>query len=302
MPEGRIIKALSGYYYVADSDSDAVIQCRARGLFKKKGAKINPLVGDWVVYETTKENEQEGYVMEVGERTSELVRPPIANIELAVLVFSAAEPAFSPLLLDKFLVHTEHAGIDAIVAITKTDLISEEKAAEFVQMYEKVGYRVIPTSTRTGRGVDEVRSELAGKLCVFAGQSGVGKSSLINQIFPGMSLQTAEISHKLGRGRHTTRHVELIPLESEEGGYVADTPGFSSLEFMEMSELDLAESFRDFERYSDGCKFRGCLHLSEPSCAVREALEAGEIVAERYDNYKQFNEELKEYNRRNKPW
>lgn len=296
MPEGRIVKALSGFYYVADGDR--VYSCRARGLFKKKGAKVTPLVGDWVVYDVI--SEEEGYVMEVGERTSELVRPPISNVDQAVLVFSMFKPQFSPLLLDKFLVHTEKAGIDSVIVLSKADHASEEEIAEIVAMYTAIGYRVIPTSKVDQRGVEEVKELLRDRISVFAGQSGVGKSSLINLLFPGISLQTGDVSEKLGRGKHTTRHVELIPLEG--GGYVADTPGFSSLEFMDMDELDLAEAFRDFARLSSDCKFRGCLHISEPSCAVRAALEAGEVSKERYEHYKQFREELKEYQRRNKPW
>jgi ribosome biogenesis GTPase / thiamine phosphate phosphatase len=296
MPEGRIVKALSGFYYVADGER--VYQCRARGLFKKKGAKVNPLVGDWVVYEVISDGE--GYVMEVGERTSELVRPPIANVDQAVLVFSMVEPAFSPFLLDKFLVHTEHAGIDSVIVLSKADLAADDEVEAIVRKYEKIGYRVIPTSTVDERGVAAVREVLRDCISVFAGQSGVGKSSLINALFPGISLQTGDVSQKLGRGRHTTRHVELIPLPG--GGYVADTPGFSSLEFIGIDELDLAEAFRDFAALSGQCKFRGCLHVSEPGCAVLAALQAGDLDVERYEHYKQFREELKEYQRRNKPW
>ncbi|GED30747.1 ribosome small subunit-dependent GTPase A [Brevibacillus centrosporus] len=297
MPEGRIVKALSGFYYVADGDR--VFSCRARGLFKKKGAKVNPLVGDWVVYDAI--NEEEGYVMEVGERTSELVRPPISNVDQAVLVFSMFKPAFSALLLDKFLVHTEHAGIDSIIILSKADQVPEEEVRAITEKYEAIGYTVIPTSTKQEtRGLQEVREVLHDRISVFAGQSGVGKSSLINALFPGVSLQTGDVSEKLGRGKHTTRHVELIPLEG--GGYVADTPGFSSLEFMDLDELDLAEAFRDFAERSPDCKFRGCLHVTEPSCAVQEGVASGELSKERYENYLQFREELKEYQRRNKPW
>lgn len=296
MPEGRIVKALSGFYYVADGDR--VYSCRARGLFKKKGAKINPLVGDWVSYDVI--NDEEGYVMEVGERTSELVRPPISNVDQAVLVFSMYKPMFSSLLLDKFLVHTERAGIDSVIVLSKADQAEEEEIAEIVNKYEAIGYAVIPTSKVDQRGIAEVKALLRDHISVFAGQSGVGKSSLINLLFPGISLQTGEVSEKLGRGKHTTRHVELIPLEG--GGYVADTPGFSSLEFMDMSEQDLADSFRDFASLSPECKFRGCLHITEPSCAVQAALEAGEVSMKRYEHYKQFRDELKEYQRRNKPW
>ncbi|MGN7469931.1 ribosome small subunit-dependent GTPase A [Brevibacillus sp. SAFN-007a] len=296
MPEGRIVKALSGFYYVADGER--IYSCRARGLFKKKDAKVNPLVGDWVVYDAI--NEEEGYIMEVGERTNELVRPPISNVDQAVLVFSMYKPMFSSLLLDKFLAHTEHVGIDSVIVLSKADQVSQEEVDAIVRQYEAIGYQVIPTSTVDERGLEEVRSILHDRITVFAGQSGVGKSSLINTLFPGVSLQTGDVSQKLGRGKHTTRHVELIPLPG--GGYVADTPGFSSLEFIDFTELDLAESFRDFAVLSPDCKFRGCLHVSEPSCAVRAALAAGELSEERYEHYKQFREELKEYQRRNKPW
>lgn len=296
MPEGRIVKALSGFYYVADQDR--VIQCRARGLFKKKDAKVNPLVGDWVVYDAI--NDSEGYVMEVGGRTTELIRPPIANVEVAVLVFSMRKPDFSPVMLDKFLVHTEKAGIDAIIVLSKADLADEGEVEEIQRIYQRIGYTVIPSSTKQGYGYDRVREELANRISVFAGQSGVGKSSLINEMFPGVSLQTGQVSEKLGRGKHTTRHVELIPLE--DGGYVADTPGFSSLEFIGIDDLALAQAFRDFEEVSDDCKFRGCLHLQEPGCAVKAGVETGEIDAGRYEHYKMFSEELKEYQRRNKPW
>lgn len=296
MPEGRIIKALSGFYYVDDHGS--VIQCRARGLFKKKDRKITPLVGDWVTYESI--SDKEGYVMQVAERETELIRPPIANVDRAVLVFSVQEPAFSSLMLDKFLVHTETAGIDAVIALSKADLAEPETLERIVAKYNRAGYPVYPTSICDGRGIEEVRAELAGHITVFAGQSGVGKSSLLNALFPHAQLQTGEVSHKLGRGRHTTRHVELIPLE--QGGYVADTPGFSSLEFVGISEEDLAYAFREFREAADRCKYRGCLHLKEPQCAVREGVETGEIDPERYEHYRQFAEELKEYIRRNKPW
>ncbi|WP_126426128.1 ribosome small subunit-dependent GTPase A [Brevibacillus marinus] len=294
MPEGRIVKALSGFYYVADAEK--VVQCRARGLFKKKDAKVTPLVGDWVRYEAI--SDSEGYVMEVAERKTELIRPPIANIDLAMLVFSMREPVFSSALLDKFLVHTERAGIEAVIILSKSDLVSPQEVAQVRGKYEQIGYRVIPTSTVERFGLTEVRSQLAGRITVVAGQSGVGKSSLINAVFPGVKLQTGEVSQRLGRGRHTTRHVELIPLD--EGGYVADTPGFSSLELGELSELELAEAFREFRPLAEECRFRGCLHLREPGCAVLAALARGEIDGERYEHYQLFAQEQKEQKRRNK--
>lgn len=296
MPEGRIVKALSGFYYVAYEER--TIQCRARGLFKKKGAEVTPLVGDWVTFEQV--GESEGYIMEVGKRTTELVRPAIANVDLAVLVFSMREPTFSSALLDRFLVHTELAGVDALIVLSKADLASPEEISQISQLYERVGYPVIAASIPKRQGLDEIAASLSNHITVVAGQSGVGKSSLINALFPQVDLQTGDVSEKLGRGRHTTRHVELIPLP--DGGYVADTPGFSSLDFTGMDETDLARAFREFTQYAEGCKFRGCLHLNEPGCAVRSAVEADEINPSRYQHYQQFSEERKEQQRRNRQW
>ncbi|GAB7388088.1 ribosome small subunit-dependent GTPase A [Bacillaceae bacterium] len=288
MPEGRIIKALSGYYYVYDGEK--AIRCRARGVFKKKG--ITPLVGDWVTYERVGD---EGFVTEVHPRTCQLVRPPIANVSQAILVFSLKEPDFNPLLLDKFLVHTEQAGIDAVICLSKRDLVSpaeEGKVREILRIYEGIGYRVIQTSAKRAQGLAELAEALKGKISVFAGQSGVGKSSLLNALVPGLKLETGEISHKLGRGRHTTRHVELLALP--QGGWVADTPGFSQLDFFEVEPENLSQYFREMRDKRVSCKFRGCLHVKEPDCAVRSAVEEGEIALSRYEHYVMLLAELKE--------
>ncbi len=304
MPEGLIVKALSGYYYVKpattaqDGAAEGYIQCRGRGIFKKKG--ITPLVGDRVIYSPTENGE--GIVDEILPRETELIRPPIANAKLAVLLFSLREPDLNLQLLDKFLVHIEHAGLQALICLTKEDLLEEDGAEETPEiirqvkaMYESIGYEVIVTSSVTGMGTEEVKSRLAGEISVFSGQSGVGKSSLLNAML-GLSLETSEISLKLGRGRHTTRHVELIELEN--GGYVADTPGFSQLDFLELGIEELSSCFREFADYAEGCKFRGCSHLHEPGCKVREAADNGEIAASRYEHYVQFYEEMKDKKRR----
>ncbi|MFD1775132.1 ribosome small subunit-dependent GTPase A [Paenibacillus rhizophilus] len=300
MPEGIIVKALSGYYYVKPlregkiSPEDEIIQCRARGIFKKKG--LSPLVGDNVIYSLTENGE--GMVDEINPRDSELIRPPVANVSLAVLLFSVREPDLNLQLLDKFLVHIEHAGLDTIIVLTKRDLAEGdgEGIAHVKQLYEHIGYEVIVTSSRTGSGSEEVRKRLAGIISVFAGQSGVGKSSLLNRIVPGLSLETSEISMRLGRGRHTTRHVELMDIG--EGGYVADTPGFSQLDFLELGVEELSSCFREFTPYAAECKFRGCSHLHEPGCRVIEAWEAGVIADSRYDHYKLFFNEMKDKKRR----
>lgn len=287
MPQGRIVKALAGYYYVENGSEP--LRCRARGIFKKKG--VSPLVGDMVEFAST--GTDEGVINEILPRQSELIRPPIANVDQAILVFSVREPVFNPQLLDKFLVHTEDAGIQSVICLTKTDLVEDEEELKKIQeSYQQIGYPVVITSSKKDRGIEELREYLKGHLSVFSGQSGVGKSSLLNQLFTHLHLETAPISMKLGRGKHTTRHVELIALP--EGGLVADTPGFSSLDFQTIEAEQLGSCFREIREHAVHCKFRGCLHLNEPSCRVREVLEEGEILQSRYDHYTQFLREIKE--------
>lgn len=303
MPEGLIVKALSGYYYVARLDEEGkplsgeqAVQCRARGIFKKRGE--SPLVGDRVKFTLTENGE--GTVDEILKRDSELVRPPVANVSLAVLLFSVKEPDLNLTLMDKFLVHIEHAGLDTVICLTKRDLLAGEKPDASLEqvrrLYEKAGYEVLITSSKTGLGTERVKELLAGRISVFSGQSGVGKSSMLNALKPGLALETSAISSKLGRGRHTTRHVELIPLDN--GGLVADTPGFSQLDFLELGVEELSTCFREFVSYAAECKFRGCTHTHEPGCKVTEAVEAGDIARSRYENYVQFFEEMKEKKRR----
>ncbi|MGM9925331.1 MAG: ribosome small subunit-dependent GTPase A [Bacillus sp. (in: firmicutes)] len=287
MPEGTIIKALSGFYYVMDGEK--TIQCRGRGVFRKK--KITPLVGDDVVYQY--DNEQEGYILEIKGRKNELVRPPIANVDRAILVFSAVEPSFSTLLLDRFLVLIEANHIEAMIVISKIDLASDEekeRILSYQEDYRKMGYEVIATSSVTAEGMEALKPYLKHKTSVFAGQSGVGKSTLLNTLNPDLELKTNDISSHLGRGKHTTRHVELIPIED---GLVADTPGFSSLDFT-IEENELSDCFPEIREMSQNCKFRGCLHNQEPKCAVKEAVESGEIKQYRYDHYMEFLAEIKD--------
>jgi ribosome biogenesis GTPase len=293
MPEGRIVKALAGFYYVSYEGS--VFQCRGRGNFRKR--KISPLVGDWVEFESS--NPTDGYILDISERKNELVRPPISNVDQALLVFSAVEPAFAPVLLDRFLVHIEHNDIHPVIVVSKMDLISTEeekkKIEGYISLYTDIGYEVIPTSTKTEADLAHFHELFKNKVTVFAGQSGVGKSSLLNLINPELNLETNAISSHLGRGKHTTRHVELIPFGE---GLVADTPGFSSLDFTGIEQEDLSRQFPEMESRLDSCKFRGCSHTSEPKCAVKEALAADEIDQERYDHYVSFLQEIKEQKRR----
>ncbi|KON89139.1 GTPase RsgA [Sporosarcina globispora] len=288
MPEGKIIKALAGFYYVLSGDE--TIQCRGRGVFRKN--KVTPLVGDEVVFQA--ESNTEGYILEVKDRKNELIRPPIANVDQAILVFSAVEPGFSTSLLDRFLVLVEFNHIKPIICITKIDLTNEEEYEEIQQYasdYRKAGYDVLLTSSETEEGVKDLMPYLEGEISVFAGQSGVGKSSLLNVLRPDLELKTNDISSHLGRGKHTTRHVELIEVGK---GLVADTPGFSSLEFTDIELEDLNYCFPEIQEKSEECKFRGCLHMAEPKCAVKDASENGEIPSYRYEHYKNFLQEIKD--------
>ncbi|QFT88824.1 Putative ribosome biogenesis GTPase RsgA [Bacillus sp. THAF10] len=286
MPEGKIVKALSGFYYVLTADG-AVTQCRGRGVFRKN--KITPLVGDIVVFQA--ENDQEGYIMDVHPRTNELIRPPIANIDQAILVFSAMEPEFSTSLLDRFLVLIESKGVTPLICISKMDLLSkEEELMQYADYYREVGYEVLLTSTKEPEQLKEILPYLKDKTSVIAGQSGVGKSSLLNVLRPELDLKTNIISSHLGRGKHTTRHVELIEINH---GFVADTPGFSSLEFTELHADEVKDCFPEFVEKSDSCKFRGCTHIKEPKCAVKASVDNGEIATFRYEHYLSFVDEIR---------
>ncbi|NIK68587.1 MULTISPECIES: ribosome small subunit-dependent GTPase A [unclassified Paenibacillus] len=300
--KGRIVKALSGYYYVLPHDAESpeqTVQCRARGVFKKRG--LTPLVGDDVLYTLTENGE--GTVEALLPRSSELIRPPVANVDLAILVFSVTEPTLNLQLLDKFLVHIEHSGIEAVLCLSKQDLEQDGEetkaaiaAAEAVnRIYTAIGYEVYGTSSRRGVGVEELHDRLKGHVAVFAGQSGVGKSSLLNALVPGLKLETNEISNRLGRGKHTTRHVELVEIG---GGYVADTPGFSQLDFTELGIEDLGYCFREMRELAPDCKFRACTHVHEPGCAVLKAVEEGAVAPSRHQNYLTFMTEMKERKRR----
>jgi ribosome biogenesis GTPase / thiamine phosphate phosphatase len=288
MPEGKIVKALSGFYYVLHDGE--MIQCRGRGIFRLN--KITPLVGDEVVFQA--ENDREGTILEVKERKNELIRPPIANVDQAILVFSAVEPDFSPVLLDRFLVLVEFNHIQPLICITKMDLTNKaqmESISVYADKYRKMGYEVILTSSEKETGIEELSPHIENKISVFAGQSGVGKSSLLNVLRPDLDLKTNDISSHLGRGKHTTRHVELI---SVGNGLIADTPGFSSLEFTNIEAEELTYCFPEFAIESEKCKFRGCLHISEPKCAVKAAVESNKIAKSRYKHYVEFLQEIKD--------
>ena len=284
MPQGQIRKALSGFYYVEHEGE--TYQTRGRGNFRNRN--ITPLVGDWVVFESS--NLTDGYLLEVLDRKNELIRPQVANIDLGVVVTSCVKPNFSYNLLDRFLVTLESKNIQPLIYITKLDLAKESVKEEMLRMrtyYQSIGYPVLFSSSDEKA---ELTDFFKDKLTVFMGQSGAGKSTLLNKIAPELDLEVGDISEALGRGRHTTRHVELLELH---GGLVADTPGFSSIEFLEIELQDLPKEFPEFVEASDFCKFRECQHQKEPKCEVKNRVESGEILQERYDNYLQFYEEVK---------
>lgn len=293
MQKGQITKALSGFYYIT-TDEGVVFQTRARGVFRKK--KLTPLVGDFVHFES--ENTKEGTLSELLPRNNQLARPPIANIDKAIVVTSAVDPAFSTQLLDRFLVMLEYEQIDPIIFITKMDLASvKEKEAifQYQKEYESMGYPFIVSDKEEIVSKDSLEEKLKdifhGNLVVFMGQSGAGKSTLLNTLKPELELKTAETSQSLGRGKHTTRHVELLPLLN---GLVADTPGFSSLAFEEIEKEELTQCFPEMWKKRAECKFNGCMHDKEPKCAVKQAVEKGEICSYRYDHYLLFLKEIKE--------
>ncbi|MBM6798206.1 ribosome small subunit-dependent GTPase A [Coprobacillus cateniformis] len=283
MQSGRIIKALSGFYYVESEEK--IYQCRARGKFRKNDQ--TPLVGDFCEFSI--ENEVEGYILKLLPRKNALVRPPICNVDQALLVFSAKEPDLNTLLLNRFLILIEHLHIEPLICISKMDLAVQKDVHQLMFPYEAAGYRVYYVSAQENQGIEEIKHLFKKKVTVITGQSGVGKSSLLNALDIHLNIETNEISKALGRGKHTTRHVELLKMYD---GYVADTPGFSSLE-LTMEPIELAHSYHDFEELSHLCKFRGCLHDSEPYCAVKEAVTDERISQERYEDYLSFLKETK---------
>ena len=281
--EGIIIKGIGGFYYVKTDEE--TIECHARGKFRKND--LSPIVGDRVKIELNKDGT--GHIVEIHPRKNFLVRPGVANVDTLVLVSAAKSPLPDFLLLDKLLVLAESKGIDAIICLNKTDLVEDEEVSEFISVYEKASYPCISASARTGEGTDIIREAIKGKTVAFAGLSGVGKSSLLNRI-TGVSLKTGDVS-KIQRGKHTTRHVELM---EAAGGFVFDTPGFSRLEADEIRAGDLWQYFPEIARRHGECKFRTCNHIGEKGCLIKDAVEDGLIAESRYENYVSLYNKLKE--------
>ena len=292
MLDGKIIKGIGGFYYV-DTEF-GVYECRARGIFRKD--KITPLVGDRVKISIVDEESKKGVVEEIDKRDTELVRPPISNVDKALIVFAITNPKPNLSLLDRFIVLAEKENLEIVIVFTKQDLDEDDTLVELKSIYELSGYKVIPVSTKTKLNIDKIKEELKDNVVVFAGPSGVGKSSLLNEIDSEFKLQTGEVSDKIKRGKHTTRHAELLKLEC--GGMVADTPGFSSLNLDDIEDTELKNYFIEFDEFDD-CRFGyRCVHENEPSCSVKEAVENGKIHKKRYDSYIQLLNEIRQGKRR----
>lgn len=289
MIQGTVLKAYGGFFYVYSEEK--LWECRPRGRFKKDKQTI--LAGDRVTMTPT--GTDCGVVEQVLNRRNQLLRPPIANVDQVLVVFASKNPDPSFSLLDRMLVMAHGAGVEPIICLGKWDLHSEEVELE-AQNYRSAGYQVVAVSSITGEGLETVRQLLKNKISVFAGPSGVGKSTLLNALQPGLNLKTGEISEKIQRGKHTTRHVELLPLD--QGGWVADTPGFSTLNLPEMEMADLADFFPELDEVGANCRFNGCLHRQEPGCTVREAAESGNLPNRRYIQYLEFLTELSQQKER----
>lgn len=286
MPNGLILKGIGGFYYV--ESSERIYECRARGIFRKEG--VTPMAGDHITF--TPKEDGSGTVDAILPRRNYLLRPPVANIDQLIVVVSVCEPAPNPLVLDKTIAAAEDREVEPVLVFSKIDL---QDASPLCEIYSRAGYRCFCVSSATGEGVEEVETILRGKITAFTGNSGVGKSSLINSMFGRFHLETGEISRKLGRGRHTTRQVELLKLEG--GGYVADTPGFSSISLEKSDPIpkeNLPFCFREFAPYLGKCKFTSCSHTCEKGCAVLQAVEAGEISRSRHESYVEIYRELKD--------
>ncbi len=277
---GRIIKGIAGFYYVHVA-SKGLYECKAKGVFRNRNEK--PLVGDEVELEITDDSAMTGNIVSIKDRKNELVRPAVANVDQALVVFAAANPEPNFHLLDCFLVRMQRENIPVIICFNKVDLIDDDILTKYMKIYEDSGCKVLCVSARENEGIEELFGLLKGKMTVLAGPSGVGKSSIMNIIYPEANASTGEISKKLGRGKHTTRHSEVFCIDDDS--YLMDTPGFSSLTLPDMEMIDLKDYFPEFYQYEEQCRFGGCLHRSEPQCAVKNSVDDNIIARERYESY-----------------
>ena len=287
--QGKIVKGISGFYYVHVVES-GIYECKAKGIFRQQ--KMKPLVGDDVEIDIISEEKKTGNVAAILPRKNTLIRPAVANVDQALLIFAAASPNPNFNLLDRFLVMMGRQDVPVILCFNKCDLITEEQQQEIAAIYEASGCKILFVSAKKELGLKELQEILEGKTTTVAGPSGVGKSSLINLLAPEACMETGEISKKIERGRHTTRHAELIQLKGD--GYIMDTPGFSSLYLPEMEKEELQDCYPEFAAFEPYCRFQGCSHISEPDCGVKEALSEGKIHPVRYESYCQLYGELKD--------
>ena len=289
---GKIIKGIAGFYYIY-ADDNQIYECKAKGIFRKDNQK--PLVGDDVEITILDTQEKEGSITAILPRKNSLIRPAVANIDQAFVIFAMENPKPNFMLLDRFLIVMAQQEVPVVVCFNKKDLAEKQELELLYHTYNGCGYPVILSSTKTGEGMEEIRKALQGKTTVVAGPSGVGKSSITNSMQGEVQMETGEISRKLKRGRHTTRHSQVIPVGEET--FLVDTPGFSSLYLTDMEEQELKDFFPEFRRYEGKCRFQGCRHVHEPDCAVKEALDNQEISSLRYEDYLSLYQELKEKRR-----
>ena len=291
---GRILKGIAGFYYVETKDLK-VYECKAKGIFRRSG--IKPIVGDNVEIEIIDEDNRQGNLTDILPRKNCLYRPPVANVDQAVILFAIVKPDPNYNLLDRFLITMRQQDLPVIICFNKQDIATEEEQKELHDAYEKCGYKVLFVSVKEDRGLDELKKLLKGKTSTLAGPSGVGKSSLLNRLVPDADMQTGELSRKIDRGKNTTRHSELFFVKdlSEDGQdtFIIDTPGFTSLEIRDVSADELMGYYPEFEEHEPFCRFGGCSHIAEPDCGVKAALEAGELSKVRYDNYRIIYKDLK---------
>jgi len=287
MIEGIITKGVGGNYYV--DIGSRIIECRARGLFRLKN--IKPLVGDICLIRVTEEDENAGYIEEIKERTNEIKRPPVANAQQLLIIFAVKNPDPNFLLLDKLLIASESNNLKPVVCFNKADLAEEGQKENIFDIFKNTGYKIIFTSKYNEDSLQELKDILKDKLNVFSGPSGSGKSSIMNAVQPDFYLKTGEISEKLKRGKHTTRHAEIFKLSF--GGYAVDTPGFSSFELEGIDEYSLKKYYPEIAKYDEGCRFLDCLHYKEPHCVIKEAVNDDLISEVRYNNYIKLLEHIK---------
>lgn len=291
--KGKIIKGIAGFYYVHTPEEGKLFECKVKGVFRNQ--KLKPLVGDDVEINTDDQPEGTGTIVDILPRKNELIRPAVANVDQAMVIFAAAEPAPNLNLLDRFLIMMRRQKLNTIVCFNKVDIVTQKELSLLKETYRQCGYEVFFTSMLKKDGVQELRTLLKGKTTVLAGPSGVGKSTFINIIQPEANMQTGAISEKIKRGKHTTRHSELICIDKDS--YVMDTPGFSSLYIDDIGKDELKDYFEEFREYVPECRFIGCSHINEPGCAVKAALKENKISRIRYENYTELYEELKNVRR-----